>query len=69
MENEIKYLNVRTKTTDPKLAFRIPKKLKDSLDIAAKRTGRTINAEVILRLTKSLESDEFIPEVPKRGYK
>jgi len=36
--------------TDPQVNFRIPAELKDKLDNAAKESGRTLTAELILRL-------------------
>ena len=62
-----KYISVRTKSDDPKLTFRVPKELKSELQSCANRTGRTLNAEVIIRLVKSLNLHELITEAPSLG--
>lgn len=59
-----KYVSVRTKSGDPKLTFRVPKKLKNELQNCANRTGRTLNAEIMIRLVQSLELYELITEAP-----
>ena len=58
------YISVKTKSSDPKLTVRVPEKLKEKLDFCAKRSGRKLNAEVMMRLTLSLELYELITEVP-----
>ncbi|EZQ10735.1 Arc family DNA-binding protein [Acinetobacter sp. Ver3] len=47
--------------TDPQVNFRIPAELKDKLDEAAKNNGRTLTAELILRLETTFELDS-LPE-------
>lgn len=58
------YIAIQTKTNDPKLTFRIPGKLKKELRYRAMRSGRTLNAEIMIRLIQSLDLYEMITEVP-----
>lgn len=44
--------------TDPQVNFRIPSELKDKLDNAAKENGRTLTAELILRLETTFDGVE-----------
>lgn len=41
---------------DPQLKIRLPPDLKEQVEEASKAAGRTINAEVVLRLRQSFES-------------
>jgi hypothetical protein len=59
-----KHISVQTKAADPKLTFRVPLKLKAELMRRAHRSGRTLNAEIMIRLIKSLELHALITEVP-----
>lgn len=52
--------------TDPQVNFRIPAELKDKLDNAAKENGRTITAELILRLEMTFEQDDQVSELVER---
>lgn len=52
--------------TDPQVNFRIPAQLKDKLDNAAKENGRTITAELILRLEMTFEQDDQVSELMER---
>jgi len=58
------YESIRTKEKDPKLTFRLPIDFKNRLKISAERAGRTLNAEIMVRLVTSLKECEFITEVP-----
>ena len=58
------YISIQTKTNDPKLTFRIPDKLKKELRYRAMRSGRTLNAEIMIRLIQSLDLYELITEAP-----
>ena len=49
--------------TDPQVNFRIPAELKDKLDNAAKENGRTLTAELILRLEMTFEQDDKIKDL------
>lgn len=49
--------------TDPQVNFRIPAELKDKLDNAAKENGRTLTAELILRLEMTFEHDDQIKDL------
>lgn len=49
--------------TDPQVNFRIPVELKDKLDNAAKENGRTLTAELILRLEMTFEQDDQIKDL------
>lgn len=49
--------------TDPQVNFRIPAELKDKLDNAAKENGRTLTAELILRLEMTFEQDDQIKDL------
>ncbi|EXH15139.1 Arc family DNA-binding protein [Acinetobacter sp. 1245593] len=49
--------------TDPQVNFRIPAELKDKLDNAAKENGRTLTAELILRLEMTFEQDDDIATI------
>lgn len=44
--------------TDPQVNFRIPSELKDQLENAAKENGRTLTAELILRLESTFSTPE-----------
>lgn len=52
--------------TDPQVNFRIPAELKDKLDNAAKENGRTITAELILRLEMTFEQDDQLKDLLAR---
>ncbi len=52
--------------TDPQVNFRIPAELKDKLDNAAKENGRTLTAELILRLEMTFEQDDTIHDLSAR---
>lgn len=52
--------------TDPQVNFRIPVELKDKLDSAAKENGRTLTAELILRLEMTFEQDDQVSELMER---
>ena len=52
--------------TDPQVNFRIPAELKDKLDNAAKENGRTLTAELILRLEMTFEQDNQIKDMLDR---
>lgn len=52
--------------TDPQVNFRIPAELKDKLDEAAKENGRTLTAELILRLEMTFENDDTIQDLAAR---
>ncbi|MDV8150443.1 Arc family DNA-binding protein [Acinetobacter baumannii] len=52
--------------TDPQVNFRIPAELKDKLDNAAKENGRTLTAELILRLEMTFEHDDHIQDLIDR---
>ncbi|QOW46451.1 MULTISPECIES: Arc family DNA-binding protein [Acinetobacter] len=52
--------------TDPQVNFRIPAELKDKLDNAAKENGRTLTAELILRLEMTFEHDDQILDLRER---
>ena len=44
------------KQTDPQYKLRLPQELKDLVEEAAKRTGRSMNAEVVARLQTTFEA-------------
>lgn len=48
--------------TDPQVNFRIPAELKDKLDNAAKENGRTLTAELILRLEETFKNNNISNE-------
>lgn len=52
--------------TDPQVNFRIPAELKDKLDDAAKENGRTLTAELILRLEMTFEHDDQVQDLQAR---
>lgn len=52
--------------TDPQVNFRIPSELKDKLDNAAKENGRTLTAELILRLEMTFDQDDQILDLRDR---
>lgn len=52
--------------TDPQVNFRIPAELKDKLDNAAKENGRTLTAELILRLEQTFEHDDQLLDLLTR---
>ena len=52
--------------TDPQVNFRIPAELKDKLDDAAKENGRTLTAELILRLEMTFEHDDQVQDLQGR---
>lgn len=47
--------------TDPQFKLRLPQKLKDRIDVKAKKNNRSFNAEIV----NSLE--EVYPEIPNRA--
>ncbi|MFC2995607.1 Arc family DNA-binding protein [Acinetobacter sichuanensis] len=49
--------------TDPQVNFRIPAELKDKLDNAAKENGRTLTAELILRLEMTFDNDDQVQDL------
>lgn len=55
--------------TDPQVNFRIPAELKDKLDNAAKENGRTLTAELILRLEMTFEQDDQVKDLLERVLK
>ena len=55
--------------TDPQVNFRIPAELKDKLDNAAKDNGRTLTAELILRLEMTFEQDDKMQDLLSRVAK
>jgi predicted DNA-binding protein len=52
--------------TDPQVNFRIPAELKDKLDNAAKENGRTLTAELILRLEMTFDQDDKMQDLLAR---
>lgn len=52
--------------TDPQVNFRIPAELKDKLDDAAKENGRTLTAELILRLEMTFDQDDQVQDLLSR---
>lgn len=42
---------------DPQMKVRMPANLKDQIEQAAKTAGRSMNAEIVARLQRSLEGD------------
>lgn len=46
--------------------IRIPAELKDKLDNAAKENGRTLTAELILRLEMTFEQDDQVKDLLER---
>lgn len=55
--------------TDPQVNFRIPVELKDKLDNAAKENGRTLTAELILRLEMTFDHDDQVKDLIDRVEK
>jgi len=55
--------------TDPQVNFRIPAELKDKLDNAAKENGRTLTAELILRLEMTFDNDDQVKDLLARVEK
>lgn len=53
--------------TDPQINFRLPQKLKDKIEQAAKDNGRSVTQEVILRIEQGYSSDEKQDEFTKLG--
>jgi uncharacterized protein (DUF1778 family) len=48
---------------DPQLTLRLPRDLKSTIEAAARASGRSINAEIVSRLTASLaNSTGVLPE-------
>lgn len=44
--------------TDPQFNLRVPIELKEKVEAAAKKSGRSINAEAVYRLEKGLQEEE-----------
>ena len=44
--------------TDPQFNVRMPADLKEKIEEAAKENGRSMNAEIVYRLQKSIEEDQ-----------
>lgn len=53
------------KQTDPQYKLRLPQELKDLVE-AAKRTGRSMNAEVVARLQTTFEAPCWAACRPRR---
>ncbi|WP_033134614.1 Arc family DNA-binding protein [Acinetobacter sp. MN12] len=51
---------------DPQVNFRIPSELKAKLDAAAQENGRTLTAELILRLEMTFDQDDNLKDVMER---
>lgn len=49
--------------TDPQVNFRIPQELKDKLDKAAKKSGRSITSELVTRLEQSFETEKPVQTI------
>lgn len=47
----------------PPFGVRMPQELKVKIEEAAKRSGRSINAEIVYRLQKSIDADEALTEM------
>lgn len=58
MDLHLKTINYRDKTGQ--LFFRCPIELKQEISTRAKRSGRSIATEVVIRLIKSLQEHEYI---------
>ena len=65
MKQRIDFISISTKLSDPKITFRVPEKLRGELIYCAQKMGRTLNAEVMIRLIQSLKAHSLITEVPK----
>ena len=65
MEKETKLLVLETNASDQKLAFRVPRWMRDAILESAKRSGRKLCAELILRLAISLKDYDDIGQVPR----
>ncbi len=52
--------------TDPQVNFRIPAELKDKLDEAARENGRTLTAELILRLEMTFDHDDQVQDLQEQ---
>ena len=48
---------------DPQVNFRIPSELKAKLDQAAQENGRTLTAELILRLEMTFDHDDKLDDL------
>lgn len=46
------------KRTDPQLLLRLPQQLMDQLGEEAKKSGRSRNSEILVRLEESLDEQE-----------
>lgn len=51
-----------SKRDDPQLRVRIPSELKDALELKARRSNRTLTAEIVSRLDTTIAQDEFMKE-------
>ncbi|MBD9675528.1 Arc family DNA-binding protein [Pseudomonas sp. PDM18] len=47
------------KQTDPQYKLRIPEDVKSALEEAAKESKRSLNAEIVARLERSIEADKI----------
>jgi hypothetical protein len=52
---------------DPEFKLRMPEKLRDEIVESAKKSGRSINAEIVARLQNSLGWDQYDPADLARG--
>lgn len=55
LNNKDEKIRFRTKRTDVQMKIRLPKQLKDSLELEATKNGRSRVAEVLVRLGQSLK--------------
>lgn len=49
--------------TDPQFNLRVPQELKQLVEDAAKKSGRSINAEAVFRLEQSFTQDKKLLEI------
>lgn len=57
------------KQTDPQLKLRLPPALKSAIEQSAEQAGRTLNAEIVLRLQQSYDSSTSLSHVHQLGLK
>lgn len=53
----------RIEKNEVRLFARMPHKLKKMLSVSAKKSGRSLTAELVIRLSHSLNENEFIEKM------
>ena len=59
----------KSEKNEVRLFARMPHKLKKMLSVSAKKSGRSLTAELVIRLSHSLNENKFIEKMPNFSNK